>query len=149
MLLTCENDSFASTCYNKPNFLRHTHIPNLPNSHWCKPFIKNWSKCQILLKIRPKEWATALVLKHLLVLWNLWTYCIRFNLHSPSTTHCTAISCISGYLRIQYCTTIWYAITYNISCVYQILWIQYYTIQYDVRTCVYDNKHNNEIIFGS
>ena len=33
-----------------------------------------------LSKIQPKEWATALALKHVLVSWDLWTYCIGFKL---------------------------------------------------------------------
>ena len=40
------------------------------------------SKChrhhELSIKIQLKEWTTALLLKHLLVSWDLWTYCIGF-----------------------------------------------------------------------
>ena len=35
---------------------------------------------ELFIKIQPKEWTTALVLKNLLVSWDLWTYRIGFKL---------------------------------------------------------------------
>ena len=48
---------------------------------------KRSKKCQPLLKNRPKEWATALALKHVLVSWDLWTYCIGFKLQHRHRHH--------------------------------------------------------------
>ena len=50
------------------------HPSHTINHHCYEPSInKNW----------PKEWATALALKHLLVSWDLWTYQIGFKFHHP------------------------------------------------------------------
>ena len=35
---------------------------------------------ELSIKIQLKEWTTALLLKHLLVSWDWWTYCIGFKL---------------------------------------------------------------------
>ena len=42
---------------------------------------------ELSIKIQTKEWITALVLKHLLVSWDLWTYCIGFKLQHRHRHH--------------------------------------------------------------
>ena len=49
---------------------------------------------ELSIKTQPKEWTTALVLKHLLVSWDLWTYRIGLKLSTSSSS--------SSHLRIVY-----------------------------------------------
>ena len=48
--------------------------------HHSEPSHAHLGRHEISTKIQPKEWTTALALKHLLVSWDLWTYRIGFKL---------------------------------------------------------------------
>ena len=116
--------TLASSCSNEPSSISASAITSSTwNATMDPTYLVARTSCPTFYHTQTGESITQNLTKWMghytctfasTVLWDLWTYCIRFNLHSPSTTHCAAISCISGYLRIQYCTTIWYAVTYNI-----------------------------------